>query len=195
MLGRFVHSLNAFCADELGLQFSESQYDVYNFAQVWRCSPEVANERVHAFFQSEHFAAGIEPLPGARSSLTRLKSVCNLVVVTSRQTVIREATEAWLDKHFTGIFEQVLLGNHFAQSGTSRSKADMCRDVGASILVDDNPTYALECADAGIDVLHMDHLGAYPWAKGTPAHVGITPVQSWLEIEVAINVKSASSDR
>lgn len=33
------------------------------------------------------------------------------------------------------------------------------------MLVDDNPRYAVECAEAGIDVLLYDWHLSYPWSK------------------------------
>lgn len=39
------------------------------------------------------------------------------------------------------------------------------RDIGATVLVDDNPRYATECAAAGIDVLLYDWNHGYPWSK------------------------------
>jgi uncharacterized HAD superfamily protein len=176
--------LNTFCSHELGLHYTLDDYTCYHFATVWACSPAEANERVHSFFQSKYFAQ-LQPLPGAKSSLQRLQRVADLVVVTSRQHVIEEQTRAWLDEHYSGVFKTVLMGNHFAMSGASRSKAELCREVGASVLVDDNPVYARECAEAGIDVLQF---GAYPWNRNVHAHPRITLVRSWLEAEVRVNV-------
>lgn len=51
------------------------------------------------------------------------------------------------------IFSEVHFGNHFAKEGASRKKSDICRAIGAEVLIDDNPTYAKECAEAGIHVL------------------------------------------
>lgn len=45
------------------------------------CS-DAANDRVHAFFESEHFNNGILPIPGAYETLLQLASYCRLVVVT-----------------------------------------------------------------------------------------------------------------
>ena len=39
------------------------------------------------------------------------------------------------------------------------------RSIGASILIDDNPSYAVECAEAGINVLLYDWNHSYPWSK------------------------------
>ena len=44
--------------DEHGLAFEVADYSVY-FAEIWGCPPDVSNERVHAFFQSEHFGSGV----------------------------------------------------------------------------------------------------------------------------------------
>ena len=41
----------------------------------------------------------------------------------------------------------------------------VCRDIGATVLIDDNPRYAMECAAAGIDVLLYDWNNSYPWGK------------------------------
>jgi len=35
-----------------------------------------------------------------------------------------------------------------------------CRELGAKVLIDDNPIYAVECANAGINVLLYDWHGA-----------------------------------
>ena len=40
-----------------------------------------------------------------------------------------------------------------------------CREVGAQVLIDDNPRYAVECADAGLLVLLYDWQHSYPWSK------------------------------
>ena len=52
-----------------------------------------------------------------------------------------------------------------------------CRAIGAEVLIDDNPGYAQECAEAGIHVLLYDWQQGYPWSKtpgGGPTHDRIT---------------------
>jgi hypothetical protein len=39
------------------------------------------------------------------------------------------------------------------------------RSIGAHVLIDDNPGYAIDCASAGIQVLLYDWEEAYPWSK------------------------------
>jgi hypothetical protein len=40
-----------------------------------------------------------------------------------------------------------------------------CRSIGADVLIDDNVGYAMDCADAGIQVLLFDWEHSYPWSK------------------------------
>lgn len=192
VLGNFLASLNTFIAEEYLLQHNASEYYVYDFMKVWNCSQTEANDRVHAFFESEHFNSGIVPIPGAYQTLRQLTSYCHLVVVTSRQHVIRQPTMDWINQHYGGIFKEVHFGNHFALEGEARSKSEICRSLGVQVLIDDNPRYALECADHGIEVLLFDLHGNYPWSKTAqgPTHPLITRVHDWSEVEQALRTKS-----
>lgn len=194
VLGQFLHSLNKFCEEEYGFSHDTSDYFVYDFAKVWQCSQDESNHRVHSFFESHHFAAGIEVIPGAYESLSRLRDACELMVVTSRQHVIQEPTLEWINAHFPNIFSEVHFGNHFALKGSSRKKSEICHAIEADVLIDDNPGYAVECADAGIHVLLYDWRGKYPWSKteqGGPVHERITRVGNWEEVELALLTLSA----
>jgi hypothetical protein len=135
--------------------------------QIWKCSQDESNHKVHEFFTSDHFAEGIEVIPGARrlamaaalravvaaaptaaptaatvymlrggapmvldpwlyifcmkwtlarsnftapwgyplragsyESLQRLRHICDLMVVTSRQHVIQQPTLEWIERHY-----------------------------------------------------------------------------------------------
>lgn len=59
------------------------------------------------------------------------------------------------------------------------------------ILIDDNPRYALDCAEHGIEVLLFDLHGSYPWSKTAqgPAHPLITRVRDWSEVEQELQAR------
>lgn len=48
-----------------------------------------------------------------------------------------------------------------------------CRELGAKVLIDDNPIYAVECANAGINVLLYDWHLTYPWSKTADGYVAV----------------------
>ena len=85
-------------------------------------------------------------------------------------------------------------GNHFALAGPSKPKSQLCQELGAQLLIDDNPVYALECAQRGIEVLLFDWELGYPWSKtagGGPQHELITRVSSWAHVEAVLAERAA----
>ncbi|KAA8523372.1 hypothetical protein F0562_009795 [Nyssa sinensis] len=185
VLGNFVSALNRFIADRYSLNHSVSEYHVYEFFKIWNCSRDEADIRVHEFFKTSYFKMGIHPIPGARQTLQKLSGFCNLSVVTSRQNAIKDDTIEWIEKYFPGLFQEIHFGNHFALDGQSRSKSDICRSLGAKVLIDDNPRYAIECAEVGIRVLLFDYENSYPWCKteSVDQHPLVTKVHNWKEVE------------
>lgn len=117
VLGAFVESLAAWHNENHKTVLTAADFHSYHFADVWGGSDEEARAKMDAFFASHHFS-GISPLAEAASILRGLKdSHCRFIVVTSRNTVLEERTKAWLEAHFPGIFEDVLFGNHYGQTG------------------------------------------------------------------------------
>ncbi len=57
--------------------------------------------------------------------------------------------------------------------------------AAAQVLIDDNPQYAQDCAEAGLQVLLYDWQLAYPWSKLPPSmqHPNITVVSDWQDVE------------
>ncbi|KAF9615693.1 hypothetical protein IFM89_026108 [Coptis chinensis] len=185
VLGNFVSALNKFIADRYSMNHSVSEYHVYEFFKIWNCSRDEADIRVHEFFKTSYFKKGILPIPGSQSALLKLSKFCNLSIVTSRQNVIKDHTIEWIEDHYPGLFQEIHFGNHFALDGKSRPKSDICRSLGARVLIDDNPRYAIECANAGMRVLLFDYENSYPWSKTGSAtvHPSVTKVHNWEEVE------------
>ncbi|OVA08285.1 5'(3')-deoxyribonucleotidase [Macleaya cordata] len=185
VLGSFVSALNKFIADRYALKHSVSEYHVYEFFKVFADIAFFTDIRVHEFFKTSYFKTGIHPIPGARVALHKLSTFCNLSVVTSRQNAIKDHTIEWIEKHYPGLFQEIHFGNHFALDGMSRPKSEICRSLGAHVLIDDNPRYAIECAEVGIRVLLFDYENSYPWCKTDSAtlHPLVTKVHNWEEVE------------
>jgi len=179
VLAQFLLSLNAYYADRFSETFEVRHYHEYYFCKVWNCSPDASNEIVHQFFDSRHFREEILPVPGALHALRALQAKCDLVVITSRQNVIQDATARWVETHFPGIFSDLYFCNHFALDGESVTKAAMCSRVGADLLIDDNAGYALDCAKSGLDVILFDYQSTYPWSKSCDDHEKIRTCTDW----------------
>src|SRR3546814_539521 len=89
---------------------------------------------------------------------------------------IQAITEHWIDKHFTGVFSQIHFGNPYSTSGVVRSKAEICKDIGACMLVDDSVRYAQNCQQQDIPVILF---GNYAWNAGN--HGSLQRAHSWSE--------------
>ena len=100
----------------------------------------------------------------------------------------------FLRQHASAIFRiSCLLGT--VSSGTfsvSTYKTNLfaraippCRSFGAQVLIDDNPRYAMECANDGMRVLLFDYDNSYPWCKTgvDESHPLVTKVHNWEELE------------
>ena len=83
-----------------------------------------------------------------------------------------------LDKHFPDIFHSIEFTGLYG--GQPRSKADVCRELNADLLIDDHLAHALPVAQCGVDVLLF---GNYPWNQTKEKLPGnIRRVKGWDEI-------------
>ena len=75
----------------------------------------------------------------------------------------------------------VVLAHHINSFATEC----LFRSFGAQVLIDDNPRYALECAEDGMRVLLFDYDNSYPWCKTgvDQSHPLVTKVHNWREVE------------
>ena len=186
VLGEFVPSLLSFHNAHYGTSLQLSSFHSYLFHEVWGGSFDDAVAKVHLFFASPYFL-DMPPIPEAAPTLRALLPHCRFHVVTARQHSIEAQTRQWLHRHYPHIFSSILLGNHFSHAGRQRSKADMCQEVGARVLIDDSATHARAVAGVVDHVLLYDRDAAYMWSKGTPEHDAPMPpnvrrVHSWAEI-------------
>ncbi|CAA6659277.1 unnamed protein product [Spirodela intermedia] len=193
VLGSFLSALNKFIAEHYCADHALSEFYVYEFFKIWKCSRTEADIRVHEFFKTMYFKRGVQPIPGpVRCSTSSRPSA----IYPSRQNVIKDHTLEWLEEHYPGLFQEIHFGNHFAlDGGHSRPKSEICRGMGARLLIDDNPRYALECAEAGISVLLFDYGNSYPWSKcpAAAAHPLVTRVHGWDDVHRSILSLVASS--
>jgi len=181
VLGQFLVELNGFCKERYGMSHNVEDYHVYHFATVWGCSQETSTKIVHEFFESSKFQQ-LPLVPGAFEALCEMQAWCDLHVVTSRQHVIRDITVEWLSTHYPGIFTSVKFGNHFARDGQSKKKSEMCKEIDADVLIDDNPDYAMDCAASGIHVILYNWQNGYPWSQLSKSDDRIREVSSWSDV-------------
>lgn len=145
---------------------------------VWKCDAETIIGRVKAFYESTDHAAMV-PFAEACMATKQLSRSHDLMIVTSRPDSTQPHVHAIVKKHFPRTFERIHFTNGYAAAKDARirKKSEVCKEIGAAVLIDDALIHAQEVAAAGIPVLLPDR----PWNRDhTPK--GVTRVHGWDEI-------------
>jgi len=153
-----------------------TRYD--DWEVVYGCDKETMTERAKDFYHSpDHML--VPPVSGAIEAITHLSQTYSLQIVTSRPDSTRSPTLKWLDNHFPRLFHDFHFTNIYAGAVDSKPKAksEVCREIGAVVLIDDAMKHARDVAGSGIPTLLPDR----PWNQG-PEPVGVHRVHSWDEI-------------
>jgi 5'(3')-deoxyribonucleotidase len=135
-------------------------------------SDENLRKEIVADWISNHGKAA--PVKGAIDALKQLSKNYRIVLITARDPKIRTDTEEWLKEHFTGLYEDLHVIGNFKVVDKPKSKGEVCLEVGASWLIDDNPEHCLSAIAHGIETVLF---GEYGWHFNAPEH--LTRCKDW----------------
>ena len=148
----------------------------YDLDKIWGISPEECVVRVNEFYDSKYHGEA-EPVPGSVDAVRRLAIDHELHLITSRRDGVKPQTISWLEKHFPNVFTGLHFTNQFGGIGNKKLKSEVCREIGASLMIEDALKYANEVASAGIPVLLLE----VPWNRGETKPL-VTRVHSWKDV-------------
>ncbi|KAG6814040.1 hypothetical protein H0H92_003890 [Tricholoma furcatifolium] len=111
-------------------------------------------------------------VPGAREGVQALRDMgFRLIIVTARTEDNADESWEWVSKHFPGLFESIICTGQFKDAHktgheivTKLSKAQVCADLGAVLLIDDSAENALQCATYK-EPTQVLLFGDYQWNK------------------------------
>lgn len=147
------------------------------FEQVWQIGHEEGEKRYKAFVESGALLRA-EPVEGAIKVITELEKSYELVIVSARADAQIEITHKWLLDHFPGVFKDVLFQSAWYED-KSMTKAAICKEIGASYLVDDNVEHCQTAQQEGITALLF---GEYGWSKDNKETESLIRVKNWDEV-------------
>jgi uncharacterized HAD superfamily protein len=139
---------------------------------------EDAIKRVQRFFTTPDFLDA-QPMESAAEVLAELSKRYNLIVITSRDNIIEDVTNDWLNNHFPEVFKEAHFTARFNLEGKSGKKSAVALDAKAKYLIDDTLENVIETAEAGIDVLLF---GDYPWNQIEKLPERVTRVHNWTQV-------------
>ncbi|MBI2285824.1 hypothetical protein HYU82_03300 [Candidatus Saccharibacteria bacterium] len=162
-----------------------------HWAEMWRVDYEEENRRSKEFHKSGIFI-NYRSDREAKPVLKELSKDYKLVVATSRHQVIYTETLKWIEKNFKDVFTEV----HFAGmwddwekhtlDKLKITKAEICKQIGADYLIDDQPKHCFAAAEAGITSLLF---GDYRWNRNVKLRKNTVRVKNWREVLEYFNDK------
>ena len=141
--------------------------------------------RVFEFLRSKEYCL-IAPHKGTVKVIRALAKDHELHVITGRPSFLAESTKESLNMYFPGCFKSIEHTNFITLStdtNIKRTKSEVCRSLGADILVDDHIAHAVDAFQAGIGAIVF---GDYPWNKQTDLPESMIRCQDWLSVEKEI---------
>jgi HAD superfamily hydrolase (TIGR01509 family) len=152
-----------------------------DYEHVWRSDPETATRDLFAYLLTEDHMS-LAPMPGAARVLRQLAERFKLFVVTGRPDETQQATNEWIEKYLPNIFEDIIFTNFFKlndSKGPLRTKAEVCKELGAQWLVDDHLHHIENVTKHGITGLLF---GDLPWERLSTPLPHVVQVSDWTEL-------------
>ncbi|MBX4201040.1 hypothetical protein KW786_02840 [Candidatus Parcubacteria bacterium] len=156
---RTLEAVLVFSNERYGEEFRREQFTTREFNKVWQITPAQWYERWCLFNQTTA-ASNLQPMDGIQELLGILGQWYDFDIVTYRDEGLAQQTELILERWLPGVFSNV----HYCSRGGKRYrlKSDVCLQIGAAVLFEDQPDTVQACAKAGIRVV----VPTQPWNKG-----------------------------
>lgn len=106
-------------------------------------------------------------LPSAQFAVTTLAETYNVIFMTARDKTWEPATKKWLTSNLpNNTFEVYFTSSH--KDSTAMTKGQLCRHLGAEILIDDNVEH---CQSAIAESVTAILFGSYGWQHAAPSEM------------------------
>jgi len=143
-----------------GTTLSAKDFISYDFSQVWGGTQAEADNIVDAFLHQDNLE--LKPVIGAQQALEELSHTFKIVLVTARNDVFSRKTAIWLKAHFNDLFEDIIFAGNPYDGRGYRHKGDICKELGAVLIIDDHPKNILSAIEQGVDGILF---GEHAWTK------------------------------
>lgn len=160
VLAEFVRAFLDFHNAKYGTKFKREDITSYNFYEIFKEGKSETMRKIYELYNTRYFK-NMPLVPFSKFGINNLSKKHELFIVTSRPRMLSDKTFKWLDKHFGKKFSGVYFSGKPFSSDREKSKAEICNQLGARVIIEDNLTYAVECALSGLNVLLFD----CPWNK------------------------------
>lgn len=160
---------------KFGTNYSQDDLQSYDLSKEMGISVREAVDRVYNFHQSDDYQL-VGPLTAARAAIKKLGAVYDLEIVSARLPQLSSITANQLDKYFPGCFGGVTSIGYAAILEKPRTKAEVCLELNAFALIDDQISHLKPAAEQGIKAVLF---GNYSWNQTDQLPAAITRCRDW----------------
>lgn len=151
--------------------------------ELWQADPEETERRKRLFFTDE-VVGTFEIVEGAGQGISRLAQDYTVIGVTSRRASLEAVTEETLETIAPGAVSQVKFATHFRDGEKiTRSKVEICLEIGAHRFIEDQLKHCLTVSSAGIGTVLF---GDYAWNRTNDLPSEIVRAAGWHEVPSAL---------
>lgn len=126
--------------------------------------------------------AHIPLLAGAEYAIKQLSNQYDIVFLTARPSYLETSTRQWLTQVF-GPDVPVYFSNNPFNETAGKTKGEMCKELGAWLLIDDNADNCRSVLEQGLEAMLF---GTYGWQRDIPQ--GVTKCADWPEVVEYLSV-------
>jgi uncharacterized HAD superfamily protein len=162
--------IRQFVNNQTGSQLTPEDYLVpgnYHqyYESVWE-THHIANKVKYEDFAQEMIRdqSQIPLLPGAQAAIHRLSDKFHIVFITYRKSTWEKATRKWFKDYFLhDDIELYFTGQR--DDKDYKTKGQLCKALGAELLIDDNYDHCISAVHEGIKTVLF---GEYGWSVNAP---------------------------
>lgn len=167
-----------FSNEQYGTNLQPHEYDD-EWKYIWAGADHDEIVRRASEFHTHEKTLAYAKIAEAESVLAHLKKKFRLVIITARPKNLVDTTHEWLARHHAGVFDEV----HFVpiwEPDNKVTKADICRQIDATYLIDDSVKHCNLAAEGGITALLF---GDYVWWGRHEIDQRVVRASNWHQVK------------
>ena len=175
IITEYMKSFLVFLRKEKNLSGEYKDLFTYEFEKCFEISKDEMKDYVREHTGLELTLIELKLVEGALEAVNFLDDNHEILFITSRHIDNKEKTFTFFKKHFPEKEFKIIFSGDLL--GDNKSKAELCKENGCELMVEDNLDYALDCVSKGVQVILMDK----PWNKSGKIHENLIRVENWKE--------------
>lgn len=152
--------------------------DNYSLGTIYDIEQDKVVRLIDAFHDTDDFKK-LEPVEGSVKYIPKLAESHSLVLLSARSEHLTDITNTWVSEFIGDYFDEILLTGLYRKHNDEKvTKADVCIEKKADLLIEDAAHHAVGTANAGITTILYER----PWNLMQKDLDNLYKVKTWDEV-------------